>query len=314
VFHLYDGEWEAVDTTVQYAYGISFHWRDGRGVLKGTRLKAGPRPDAIICSGRADITLVDCDFPIGLGVYVHKGGKTRLDLPTGAPITAVYDANTLTPGVEWQLDLKNTTIGHWFVFLRNIGIESPPCEVTLGESKRLIVSLLGHNLTGTLNLSNDLAAPIKIGNLTLRRAEKAPDISMWALYFSGDRTDLKVQGATHICELMHRGGRVHLSGIIGKNELSIGCTTLELSGTAAMTLEHVHLGRPLTWTDDGAMGEANVIGNATLTGNDVSVRGVRFHTRDNGRVAITGLDRKGKTKIRQEGGEVELETATEVDS
>lgn len=136
---------------------------------------------------------------------------------------------------------------------------------------------------------------------------------MWALYFSGDSTNLKVQGATHICELMHRGGNLHLSGTAERNELSIGCTTLELSGMAAMTLEHVHLGRPLSWTDDGAVGEANVFANATLTGNDVSVRGVRFHTRDKGRVTITGLDRKGKVEIRQEGGEVELKNAVESD-
>ena len=311
VFHLYDGEWEALDTTVQYAYGISFHWKEGHGVLRGTRLKAGPRPDAIICSGQADITLIDSDFPIGLGVYVHKGGRTRLDLPAAVPITAVYDAETLTPGVEWRLDLKNTTVRHWFVFLRNIGMGNPPCEVTLGQSDHLIVSLLGHNLTGTLNLSNDLTEPVTLGNLTLRRAENPPGISMWALYFSGDETDLTVRGATHICELMHRGGRLHLSGMPSRNDLSIGCTTLELSGTAVMTLEHVHLGRPLTWTDDGAMGEANVMGDATLRGNDVSVRGVRFHTRDKGRVRITGLTKKGDVEIRQEGGEVELKNADE---
>jgi hypothetical protein len=313
VFHLYEGEWEAVDTTVQYAYGISFHWKEGRGVLKGTRLRAGPRPDAIICSGQADITLIDCDFPIGLGVYVHKGGRTRLDLPTGTPVTAVYDAQTLTPGVEWRLNMKNTTVGHWFVFLRNIGMKSPPCEVTLGESKRLIVSLLGHNLTGELNLSNNLVEPVRLGNVTLHRAETSPDISMWALYFSGDKTNLTVQGTTHICELMHRGGRLHLSGTVGNNELSIGCTTLELSGTATLMLEHVHLGRPLTWKDDGAMGEANVIGNAKLTGNDVSVRGVRFHTRDNGRVTINDIDKKGKVEIRREGGNVELKLNPELD-
>ena len=48
VFHLYEGLWEATDTTVSYSYGISFHWEKGKGVLRGTRLKAGPRPDAII--------------------------------------------------------------------------------------------------------------------------------------------------------------------------------------------------------------------------------------------------------------------------
>jgi hypothetical protein len=313
VFHLYDGEWEAVDTTVQYAYGISFHWQEGRGVLKGTRLKAGPRPDAIICSGRADITLIDCDFPIGLGVYVHKGGKTRLNLPTGAPITAVYDAKTLTPGVEWRLDMKNTTVGHWFVFLRDIGMNNPPCEVTLGQSKRLIVSLLGHNLTGDLNLCNDLVQPIKLGNVTINKAQTPPDISMFAIYFSGDKTDMNIRGKTHICELMHRGGKLNLSGTPGKNDLSIGCTTLELSGTAEMNLRNVHLGRPITWTSDGAVGEANVTDNAKLTGHNVSIRGVRFHTRDTGRVSIEGIDKKGNVEIREEGGEVQLKYNTQPD-
>ncbi len=306
VFHLYQGEWEAMDTTVQYSYGISFHWQEGRGVLKGTRLRAGLRPDAIICSGRADITLIDSDFPIGLGVYVQKGGRTGLDLPTGKPLTAVYDSKNLTPGVEWRLDLKNTTVGTWFLFLRNIGMESPPCEVTLGESTRLIVSLLGHNLTGDLNLSNDLAEPVKLGNLTLRRADEFPGVSTWALYCSGDKTDLKVRGATHICELMHSGGRLHLAGTAGRSDLSIGCTTLELSGSAALTLEHVHLGQRSAKAKDAVIGEVNVVENATLTGTDVSVRGVRFHTRDQGRIAISGLEEKGKIEIRQEGGAIEL--------
>jgi len=310
VFHLYDGQWEAVDTTVQYSYGISFHWQEGRGVLKGTRLKAGPRPDAIICSGKADVTLIDSDFPIALGVYVHKGGKTRLDLPAGKPITTIYDSKSLTPGVEWQLDLKNTTVGHWFVFLRNIGMEYPPYEVTLGESARLIVSLLGHNLTGDLTLSGDLAEPVTLGNLTLRKSREFPGVSMWALYCSGDKTDLRVRGTTHICELMHSGGRLHLSGTAGRNELSIGCATLELSGTATMTVEHVHLGRPLAWTDEATVGEANVVGNATLIGSDVSVRGVRFHTEGNGQVKINGLDKKGRIEIRQDGGEVELKVVS----
>jgi hypothetical protein len=304
VFHLYDGHWEAMDTVVQYAYGISFHWKEGRGVLKGKRLRAGPRPDAIICSGQADITLVDCNFPIGLGVYVNKGGQTKLDLPTDRPITALYDAKTLTPGVEWKLDLKNTTVGHWFVFVRNIGMHNPPCEITLGESKRLIVSLLGHNLSGNLRLYDDLSEPVKLGNVTLKKAEMAPDISMWALYFSGDKTDLSVQGTTHICELMHRGGKLNISGKEDMKELSIGCTTLELSGTAEMRLENVHLGRPLTWKSDGGMGEANVVGNALLVGKDLSVRNVRFHTREAGQVIIKGIDRKGKVDIREEGGKV----------
>ncbi|MEM7313409.1 MAG: hypothetical protein AAF497_09680, partial [Planctomycetota bacterium] len=80
VFHVYDGLWEATDTTVCYSYGISFHWEKGKGALRGRRLKAGPRPDAIILSGEADVELIDSDFPIGLGVYCNKGGSTELSL------------------------------------------------------------------------------------------------------------------------------------------------------------------------------------------------------------------------------------------
>jgi hypothetical protein len=237
---------------------------------------------------------------------VDKGGTARLDLPTDQPMTTVYDASVLTPGVEWRLDLRNTTVGHWFVFLRNIGMDHPPCAVTLGQSPHLIVSLLGHNLTGELHLSNDLVEPVRLGNLTLGRAGGPPGISMWGLYFSGDRTDLTVRGATHICELMQGGGRLHLAGTAGRNELSIGCTTLELSGTAAMTMEHVHLGARSAGTKDVITGEVNVTGDATLTGEDVSARGVRFHTRDRGRVMITKVERKGHIEIREEGGPVEL--------
>jgi hypothetical protein len=192
-------------------------------------------------------------------------------------------------------------------------MNNPPCEVTLGQSKRLIVSLLGHNLTGDLNLCNDLVQPIKLGNVTINKAQTPPDISMFAIYFSGDKTDMNIRGKTHICELMHRGGKLNLSGTPGKNDLSIGCTTLELSGTAEMNLRNVHLGRPITWTSDGAVGEANVTDNAKLTGHNVSIRGVRFHTRDTGRVSIEGIDKKGNVEIREEGGEVQLKYNTQPD-
>jgi hypothetical protein len=53
---------------------------------------------------------------------------------------------------------------------------------------------------------------------------------MYALYFSGDETDVSVDGHSHICELMHRGGKLRIVGKSGQPGISIGCTTLELSG------------------------------------------------------------------------------------
>jgi hypothetical protein len=307
VFHLYDGNWEAVDTVVQYSYGISFHWARGHGVLRGTRLKAGPRPDAIILSGEADVRLIDCQFPIGLGLYVDQGGSTTLDLSANEPVTAKYDAANLLPAVKWRLQLQNTIVDRWFVFVRNMGGYHPPAEITLRRTRNPIVSLLGHNLQGRVTLTNDLAKPLQLGNVTLKRAEEPVNIAMWALYFSGDETDVSVNGRSHICELMHRGGQLQIAGSRGSDDLSVGCTTLELSGNAQMQLQNVHLGRPLAWKSEASLGEANVAGTARLTGDNLSVRNVRFRTRDDGQVTLTNVRQHGTVEQQIDGGGVQIE-------
>jgi hypothetical protein len=307
VFHLYDGNWDATDTIVQYSYGISFHWNKGHGVLRGTRLIAGPRPDAIILSGEADVKLVDSDFPIGLGLYVDQGGATTLDLVPDKPITATYDQKNLLPGVNWKLEMQNTSVKRWFVFVRNIGMRHEPAEITLKNSRDVIVSLLGHNLTGQINLSNDLLEPMSVGNVLLKRVGGPAGISMYAIYLSGDKNDVFITGKSHICELMHRGGRLRITGDPGENQISIGCTTLELSGDAEMEIHHVHMGRPLTWQAEKSVGEATIADNALLTGSDVSVRNVRFRTTDDGRVELTGVQQHGELEEREEGGKIVIE-------
>ena len=307
VFHLYEGHWEAVDTTVQYSYGISFHWIEGRGVLRGTRLKAGRRPDAIILSGEADVKLIDSDFPIGLGVYVDHGGTATLDLEPNKPVTATYDRSNLLPGVNWRLEMRNTRVKRWFVFVRDIGMHHDPAEITLKQSEDLILSLLGHNLTGEIELSNDLIRPLAVGNVTLKAAEGPVGISMYAIYLSGDKTDVSVTGNSHICELMHRGGKLRVIGTPTQNQISIGCTTLELSGNAQMEIHNVHMGRPLTWREENSIGEATIAGNASLTGSDITVKNVRFHTKDEGSIRLTGVERRGKLEQREGGGEILIE-------
>jgi hypothetical protein len=309
VFHLYEGLWEATDTTVSYSYGISFHWEKGRGILRGTRLKAGPRPDAIILSGEADVELVDSDFPIGLGVYCNQGGSTRLDLVPSDSVTAIYDRRTLLPGVNWRLELKNTRVERWFLFLRRIGGWQAPAEVTLGASEDVIVSLFSHNLKGDVTLTNDLEKALKIGNLTLKRAGDMPaEISMYAMYFSGDDTDTTIRGRTHICEWMQGGGTVRVQGIRDRNDLTFGCTTLELTGNARLIAEKVHFGRPLTWQPDRNIGEVNVKGGAQLIARDISTNNLRFRTEDAGRVSIDEFEQFGTLETKEDGGSIRLQT------
>lgn len=310
VFHLYEGLWDATDTIVSYSYGISFHWEKGKGVLRGTRLKAGPRPDAIILSGEADVELVDSDFPIGLGVYCNMGGTTELHLLPGESITATYDRDNLLPGVNWRLTMTNTRVERWFLFLRRIGGWQPPAEVTLGASRDMIVSLFPHNLKGDITLTNDLAEPLVMGNLTLKRSgDQAAGISMYALYFSGEETDAAIRGRTHICEWMQGAGTVRVEGIEKSQDMTFGCTTLELSNNANLIANRVHFGRPMTWQPESNMGEANLKDNATLEAKDISVNKVRFRAEDNATVHVNGVERLGELLVSEEGGKIEVDYA-----
>lgn len=316
VFHLYEGLWEATDTTVSYSYGIGFHWEKGKATLRGIRLKAGPRPDAIILSGEATVELTDSDFPIGIGVYCNEGGQADLNLLPGDSITASFDHSNLLPGVKWKLAITNTRVERWFLFLRRIGGWQPPAEITLVDSRDMIVSLFSHNLKGKTTLTTDLSEPLKLGNLTLRRAtEKPAGISMYAMYFSGEETDATIQGRTHICEWMQNAGTVRVeraaSRSTGRNQrdslnhgMTFGCTTLELSGDAKLIANGVHFGRPMNWTPENNIGEANVKENASLEAHNISVNKVRFRAEDNARIAINGVTRLGEMEVCEEGGSI----------
>ncbi|ASV76151.1 hypothetical protein THTE_3550 [Thermogutta terrifontis] len=139
VFHLYDGLWDAEDTVVEFSYGISSSDKSP-GILKGKRFRAGRRPDALIASGLADITLEDSVFPVALGIYTHQGGRATLNLPSNQPLDVVFDGNSLTPGVKWKLELIRTVVPRWFVFLRNIGPTNLSCEIVLEQVEDVIGS------------------------------------------------------------------------------------------------------------------------------------------------------------------------------
>lgn len=73
----------------------------------------------------------------------------------------------------------------------------------------------GHDLRGKIKLSNDLLAPLQIGNVTLSTVDGPAGISMFAIYLSGDQTDVAVIGRSHICECFKTqdAGTVRLSEV-----------------------------------------------------------------------------------------------------
>ncbi len=134
----------------RYSYGITFSEKTV-GKLRATRLIQGPNPDSIIIAGRGDVIVKDSKFAIALNLYAHSGGKATLDLPINRPITTIFDRATL-PGVQYRLELVNVTVpNYWFLFLRNVSMQGPLCEITLRDCVKILPAILGHNLTGTWN-------------------------------------------------------------------------------------------------------------------------------------------------------------------
>ena len=41
-----------------------------------------------------------------------------------------------------------------------------------------------------------------------------------------------------------------------------------------------------------------------LTGGDITLRNVRFHTKDRGRVQLTGVEKRGTLETREDGGRI----------
>ncbi|TWU29069.1 sulfatase-like hydrolase/transferase [Novipirellula artificiosorum] len=315
VFHVYNGRWDATDTVVQYAYGISFG-RDASvpSVLRATRLTAGPRHDAILLANHGDVELTDCNFPIAVGVFADQGGEVSLDLPVGKPVSMMFD-KTVIPGCTYRAKLTRHTVdGQWFVFVRSIkpADEAPPYTVVLNDCPKVLPSVLSWNVKADLRISKDLSEPLVVGNTTIKRGEHPPGITMWSFYGGGDRYDLTLRGSNvRIAEFMHRGGRARILGDPDADNLfNLGCTTLEMSNDAQLQLSHVHLGRPANWSPSPAMAEVNLTDDARLTGENCTANNVEFHASDNSSVKVQLSTTDGEINQVEEGGQIQLISAS----
>jgi arylsulfatase A-like enzyme len=311
VFHVYNGRWDATDTVVQYSYGISFG-NDPKvpSILRAQRLTTGPRHDAILLANHGDVELVDCNFPIAIGVFADQGGRVSLDLPVGKPIDAIFD-DTVIPGCTYRARLVRHTVNdQWFIFVRSIKPvgEAPPYTVILNDCPKVLLSVLSWNVKADLRISKSLDEPIVVGNTTMKRGEKAPGITMWSFYGGGDKYDLTLRGGdVRIAEFMHRGGKARIIGDLGGKQLfNLGCTTLEMSNDAYLGLSHVHLGRPTTWSPSPAMAEVNLEGNATLVGENCTANNVEFHAGGQSNVKLQLSKTDGNVNAIEAGGKVQL--------
>ncbi len=114
----------------------------------------------------------------------------------------------------------------------------------------------------------------------------------------------------HICEWMQSGGIVEVTSLRKRDDMTFGCTTLELSGEAKLIADNVHFGRPMTWQPEKSIGEANVKGEARLEAKNISINNMRFRTEDSGQVSLQGYTQVGTLETKAEGGAIELTKAS----
>ncbi|MCX6854208.1 MAG: hypothetical protein NTV80_04805 [Verrucomicrobia bacterium] len=70
----------------------------------------------------------------------------------------------------------------------------------------------------------------------------------------------------------------------------------------------MHLGRPLKWKPEKAKGEASINGTAQLTGRNLSINNVTFHTRQTGTVTLDDVTGINSAEHREEGGKITLKS------
>ena len=316
---LQQGEWTCTDTTIRYSYGIALGGGDHVGKLRATRLIAGPSSDAVIMSGRGDVVIEDSSFSIALTAPA-SGGSAVFDLPVNTPINQVYDSSNI-PGVQYRLQLINTTVPVWFLFAQ-VSMDGPPSEFVLRRCPRLIPSVMGHNLQGELQLPS--GAPVPAGssfttaNLTWRVTDEPAHIICWGVYLTGDQNDVTVPGPTVLAEIMLWGGKLAVSGREAADDIRVAATTIEVGNMdiwvtgdegqpaagprAELLLRNLRLGRRLG--EGGIPGQITAWPGGRVTVENAACADLVLITRGDGEIALSGIKRDGEIKTIQQGGPI----------
>ena len=122
-------------------------------------------------------------------------------------------------------------------------------------------------------------------------------------HFRVDPKLTQVLGENHTSSAGRNGGTYAHKDY---HALQLGCTTLDLNNDAPLDLENVHLGRPLNWKPEKAKCEASINGTARLTGRNISINNVTFHTRQQGSAKFESISPGSNHTVKQEGGSVEM--------
>jgi hypothetical protein len=317
VFELSEGEWSNTDTTVRYTYGISV----GGGRFRGTRLKPGPNPDAIHLTSTADVRLEDSEYDITLNLYPgREAAQVTLDLPVRTPITGVFDAGTLVPGVKYRLEMVNSAVPNWwFVFFNGLTMDGPALEVTLNDCPVVIPAVAGYNLKARVLFPSPWRAsgpdaqfpPIRLGNLTVRTTQERT--LLWSVYASGEETDLTILGPTQIPELILWGGKVLFRGEEGTFNARTTATVIDVGRPGHNTPAELIMRNAAITACESVQGfEYGDLIRAQITAQGAGrimierseLAPVTLVTKESGSITLRDVTRKGEVRLVKHGGSI----------
>ncbi len=302
-FHLFDGEWHAVDTTVGLSYGIVFSDKTV-GKLRAKRLKRGPCPDSVIVSGKCDVVVEDSDFRFALNLSALKGGRCELDLPVDESFTRVFDGTVLSHP-DARLDLRNVTVANWWwVFVRDVSMDGPEFEVVLSSNGKVIPGIMGHNLRGSIPFAINLEQPFRAGPVTIRRATKTLKVDSMSYYLTGAKSDVLVPGPTRLNEVMVWDGKMQISGTPGTHDIVSSCTSYDVHGQAELTISNARLGIPAEWLGWKGRGQITVSDDARLIANHCDLHKIHLLTNDRGKMTFRASTPAEEVVLEQRGGSI----------
>lgn len=311
-----DGEWEATDTTVRYVYGITVGG-EKLGKIRATNLIAGPNPDSVIMNGKGDVVLKDSAFAVSLTCYVNGGGRGEFDLPVNKTLSRVFDA-TNVPGAPYRLELVNCKVPLWFLFIGGVTPDGPCANIVLKDCPRLIPSIMGSDLRGTVHLPLKLDRAVTVGNVTIRPQGKPVGTPCWGVYLSGEKTNLTLTGPTGIAELMLWAGRANLVGDPTKLDAQAFGTTIDVGQDGAQQSAELHIRNAKVGRFAG--GNDDIQGQLTATGHgSIVIEGSRCDnltlvTRDQGTITLRDIRQEGKFKLLCRGGPIRVPQAPKASS
>lgn len=316
-FEVAHGNWTATDTTIRHTSGILLGSADKPARFEATRLIQGPQPDSLIMNGTGQAILRDSTYNISLTADVKEGGTGLFDLPTKEVLNRTFDTSNV-PGAAWRLQLHNTTVPLWFLFVNSVSMHGPPAEIRLVRCSSLIPSIMGGNLRGEMRLPAPWPHPgarpdervLRTGNVTWRATGSDVSVACWGVYLWGDKTDLTLSGQTLIAELMLYEGRCALVGTAGTFEAATFATTIEVgrdepASRAELTLRHTKIGR----FDKTASikGQITAHGNSRVEIRDALCADLVLVTRGKGEISATNLNRQGRIISLQQGGPIRVD-------